>query len=124
DLQLDPHGLGKVDVAIEIDRNGKLTAALSFDSPQAAADLRGRAGELRQALEQAGFDVSENSLTFDAAGQGAGSGGREAGQQQDRAWNGRAFQRVQSSLDDADLTLATVPANPTRRTRSGVDIRI
>ncbi|MDO8297439.1 MAG: flagellar hook-length control protein FliK [Caulobacter sp.] len=121
DLELDPHGMGKVDVAIEIDRDGKLTAAMSFDSAQSAADLRGRSGELRLALEQAGFDVSEGGLTFDLANQ---DGGREAGQQQqDRAWTGRAFQRAQSGAEEADLTLAT-PSNPTRWTRSGVDIRI
>ena len=124
DLQLDPHGLGKVDVALEIDRNGKLTAALSFDSAQSAADLRGRAGELRLALEQAGFDIAEGGLTFDLAGQGAGFGGREAGQQQDRAWNGRAFQRAQTGAEEADLSLASTPSTSSRWTRSGVDIRI
>lgn len=123
DLQLDPAGMGKVDVAIEIDRTGKLTAAMSFDSAQSASDLRGRAGELRLALEQAGFDIAEGGLTFDLAGQGAGPGGREAGQQE-RAWNGRAFQRAQSGADDADLSLAATPSTPSRWTRSGVDIRI
>ena len=124
DLQLDPHGMGKVDVAIEIDRDGKLTAAMSFDSPQSAADLRGRAGELRLALEQAGFDIAEGGLTFDLSGQNAGFNGREASQQQDRAWTGRAFQRAQSGAEEADLSLAATPSTPSRWTRSGVDIRI
>lgn len=123
DLQLDPHGMGKVDVAIEIDRDGKLTAAMSFDSARSASDLRGRAGELRQALEQAGFDIAEGGLTFDLSDQGGGFGGREAGQQE-RAWNGRAFQRAQSGADDADQSLAAIPSIPSRWTRSGVDIRI
>jgi len=124
DIQLDPYGLGKVDVAIEIDRNGKLTAAMSFDSPQSAADLGNRAADLRLALEQAGFEVAEDGLTFDLAGQGAGFGGREAGQQQDRAWNGRAFQRAQSGADETDLSQTITPSPIDRRTRSGVDIRI
>ena len=124
DIQLDPYGLGKVDVAIEIDRNGKLTAAMSFDSPQSAADLGSRAADLRHALEQAGFDVADDGLTFDLAGQGAGFGGREAGQQQDRAWNGRAFQRAQAGAEEIDLSLTTAPSPTDRRTRSGVDIRI
>lgn len=123
DLQLDPLGMGKVDVAIEIDRDGKLTAAMSFDSARSASDLRGRAGELRLALEQAGFEVAEGGLTFDLSGQGPGLGGREAGQQE-RAWNGRAFQRAQSGADEADLSLAATPSTPSRWTRSGVDIRI
>ncbi len=124
DIQLDPHGLGKVDVAIEIDRHGKLTAAMSFDSPQSAADLGSRAADLRLALEQAGFDVADDGLTFDLTGQGAGFGGREAGQREDRAWNGRAFQRAQAGAEDADLSLTPTPSFTDRRTRSGVDIRI
>lgn len=125
DLELNPHGMGKVDVAIEIDRAGKLTAAMTFDTAQSAADLRGRATELRQALEQAGFSVSDGGLTFDMAGQGAGFGGRDAAQhQQDRAWNGRAFQRAQSGADEADLSLAGASPLSASRTRSGVDIRI
>lgn len=124
DLELNPRGMGRVDVAIEIDRDGRLTAAMSFDSAQSAADLRGRAGELRLALEQAGFDVSEGGLTFDLASGGAGPGGREAGQQQqDRAWTGRAFQRAQTGAEEIDLSLATPSTSP-RWTRSGVDIRI
>lgn len=122
DLELDPHGLGKVDVAIEIDRAGKMTAALTFDSAQSAADLRGRSGELRLALEQAGFDVSEGGLTFDLAGQGPGFGGREA-TQHERGWNGRAFQRAQSGAEEADAALAATTQPPTR-TGSGIDIRI
>lgn len=122
DLELAPQGLGKVDVAIEIGRDGKMTAALTFDSAQAAADLRGRSGELRLALERAGFDVSEGGLTFDLAGQGQGFGGREAAQREG-GWTGRAFQRAQSGADEADASLAAISQTPSR-TRSGVDIRI
>lgn len=125
DLELNPHGMGKVDVAIEIDKAGRLTAAMTFDTAQSATDLRGRAAELRQALEQAGFSVSDGGLTFDLAGQGAGFGGRGAAQQQqDRAWNGRAFQRAQSGADEADLALNGVSPPSASWTRSGVDIRI
>src|SRR5207247_1363006 len=44
DLQLDPLGLGKVDVRVEIGAGGKVSAAMSCDNPQAAAELRSRAG--------------------------------------------------------------------------------
>ncbi|MFZ4605570.1 MAG: flagellar hook-length control protein FliK [Caulobacter sp.] len=125
DLELNPHGMGKVDVAIEIDRAGRLTAAMTFDTAQSAADLRGRSAELRQALEQAGFSVSDGGLTFDTAGQNPGFGGRGAAQHhQDRAWHGRAFQRAQSGADEADLSRAGAPSPSASRTRSGVDIRI
>jgi flagellar hook-length control protein FliK len=69
DLQLDPLGLGKVDVSVEIAADGRLTAQLGFDSAQGLAELRGRAQELRQALEQAGFSLGDNGLSFDFSGQ-------------------------------------------------------
>ncbi|MFZ5668919.1 MAG: flagellar hook-length control protein FliK [Pseudomonadota bacterium] len=124
ELQLDPAGLGKVDVSIEIDRDGRLSAALTFESSHAAADLRGRAADLRQALESAGFDLSEGGLTFDLADQGAS--GRDAGQRrQDQAWTARVFRDVQGGLEAADTALAAAVAALSRRdSLSGVDIRI
>lgn len=122
DLQLDPHGLGKVDVSVEINADGRLTANLTFDSAATASDLKGRSAELRAALEQAGFDVSDNGLSFDMASQnGSGFGGRET-DEQPRAWSGRAFQQAQSSLDEAD-TLAALSSR-SRAAAGGVDVRI
>ena len=123
ELELDPAGLGRVDVSVEIAADGRLRATMAFDSPQAAADLRGRAGELRQMLEQAGFDLSEGALSFDLAGQGGGWTGREAADQ-DRAWSGRAFRALQQGLDDADAALAASLSDYSRPPAGGVDIRI
>lgn len=120
DVQLDPLGLGKVDVSIEINADGRLTASLSFDSSQTAADLRGRAGELRQALEEAGFDVADGGLSFDMNDPG-GSGGREA-REPLAAWSSRAFQTAQSGLEQADALAAR--STWSRTPSGGVDIRI
>jgi flagellar hook-length control protein FliK len=120
DVQLDPLGLGKVDVSIEINADGRLTAALSFDSSQTAAELRGRAGELRQALEAAGFDLAEGGLSFDMNNPG-GSGGREA-RESLAAWSSRAFQTAQTGLEQADALVAR--SNWSRTPSGGVDIRI
>ena len=45
---------------------------MSFDNPVAAAEMRSRAGELRSALEQAGFDLGKGGLSFDFSGQNPG----------------------------------------------------
>ncbi len=120
DVQLDPLGLGKVDISIEINADGRLSASLSFDSAQTAADLRSRAGELRQALENAGFDLADGGLSFDMNNPG-GSGGREA-RETLAAWSGRAFETARSSLEQAE---AAAVRSPWSRTPSGgVDIRI
>ncbi len=126
DLELNPGGLGKVDVRLEIGANGQLTAAMTFDNPQAAADLRARASELQRALEQAGFDLS-GGLTFDVAG--------DRGQQQRQAWqdqtenNGQAFrgQAFRAALDTAgDAADAAVQGalRLRRGVSAGLDLRI
>jgi hypothetical protein len=120
DVQLDPLGLGKVDVSIEINADGRLSASLSFDSAQTAADLRSRAGELRQALEKAGFDLADGGLSFDMNNPG-GSGGRET-RETLAAWSSRAFQTARSGLEQADA-LAARPIS-SRTPSGGVDIRI
>lgn len=121
DLQLDPLGLGKVDVSVEINADGRLTAALSFETAQAADALRGRATELRQALEKAGFDLTDSSLSFDMNNQGGGAQRQQDGERF-AAWSSRAFQSVQSGLDQADALLAA--ATYARSPNGGVDIRI
>ncbi len=125
DVQLDPLGLGMVDVRVEIGAHGKMTAALSFENPQAAQELKSRAGELQKALELAGFDLS-GGMSFDVAGdQGRpspgfmGDGGREAGS----AFRGRAFRAALDTAGEADLA-ASRPLTLRRGVNAGLDVRI
>ena len=126
DIELNPHGLGKVDVRIEIGAHGRVTAGMTFDNPQAAADVKARAAELQQTLERAGFDMS-GGLSFDVASD------RGQQQQQNQAWQdqtemGRAFQgrAFRAALDTADA--ADTPNQGALRLRRGVsaglDVRI
>jgi flagellar hook-length control protein FliK len=126
DVQLDPAGLGKVDVRIAIGADGRMSAAMSFDTPQAAAELKARAGELHQAMAQAGFDLT-GGMSFDVAsdpGQGQGQGNQAQTQDQQTntgaAFRGRAFQTALDTSADA-----VPPQFMRRRTAlAGVDIRI
>jgi flagellar hook-length control protein FliK len=124
EMELDPAGLGRVDVRLEISAQGRLTAAMAFDNPQSAQELRSRSNELARALEQAGFDVSDG-LFFDVADQSGNSGQNGGGQ--DRAnespFRGRAFQAALATAAGADLA-PTVGLNLARARASGVDIRI
>ncbi len=123
DIQLTPEGLGKVDVRVDIDAQGRLTAAMAFDTPQAASEMRGRSGELVRALEQAGFDMS-GGLSFSSP-QDQGGGGRFAGQTLDReAWQDRAFQNAMGVADEADAAVTTARAYQPRLSATGVDVRI
>lgn len=123
DIQLTPEGLGKVDVRVDIDAQGRLTAAMAFDNPQAAHELRARSGELLRALEQAGFDMS-GGLSFSSP-QDQGSGGRFADQAPDpETWQGRAFQNAMGVADEADAALAAARTYQPRLSATGVDVRI
>ena len=74
---------------------------MSFDTPQAAAELKARSGELQQALEQSGFDLS-GGMSFDVAGD-RGQGGQAQNQQPEAgaAFRGRAFQAALDTTADA-----------------------
>ncbi|MBP6878197.1 MAG: flagellar hook-length control protein FliK [Phenylobacterium sp.] len=125
DVELTPAGLGHVSVSVEIAASGKMTAAMSFDSPQAAAEVRARSHELQRALEQAGFDLA-GGLSFDVNGE-RGNDGRGLAQQQqhnDGASRGRAFQAVLGTAGEAAETAASAALQYARRSATGVDIRI
>ena len=54
-------------MSIEIDRQGKMSAALAFERPESAAELGARSGELQAELKAAGFDLSAGALTLSVA---------------------------------------------------------
>jgi flagellar hook-length control protein FliK len=115
DIELNPHDLGKIDVRLDIDAEGRLAARLAFDNPAAAADLRGRVDDLRRDLEQAGFQLSEDAFSFaDREGarerrEGAGDGSLGS------------FARSAEVSEDADAA-----AQPALRVmaRLGLDVRV
>lgn len=126
DVELNPADLGRVDVRIEIGAHGRMTATMSFENPQAAAELRSRADELQKSLEQAGFDIS-GGLKFDVAndqrqasqGQPDQSASANGGQAR-----GRAFQAALDTADDSASAALTSALAYRSRPATGVDIRI
>jgi hypothetical protein len=124
ELALDPAGLGGVQVSLEINARGELAAHMSFDRPEAAAELRSRAQELHRALEQAGFELGQDALSFEHGGQRefAGRDGQAQNERQG-AHHARAFEAALHNAELADF----LPAGPHRllsRARSGVDLTI
>lgn len=125
DVELDPLGLGKVDVRIEIGAHGRITAAMTFENPQAAQDVKARATELQRMLEQAGFDLT-GGMTFDVAGD---RGQRQGQAWQDQAETGHAFrgQAFRAALDTAGDAAASANLGALRLRRGvnlGVDLKI
>lgn len=126
DVELDPHGLGKVDVRVEIGAHGRITAAMTFDNPQAAQDVKARAAELQRALEQAGFDLSGGALSFDVAqdhGRGQGRAWQDQGEGS-TAFRGQAFRAALETAGDAAEAANQGALRLRRGVNSGLDLRI
>ncbi|MFB7880570.1 flagellar hook-length control protein FliK [Brevundimonas diminuta] len=98
DMALTPEGLGRVDVSLEIESDGQVTARLAFDNPAAAADLRARADELRRQLLDAGLQLSRDDLEFAERDPSSGFGGGAFERQPDR----RAFSDAVRLAAEAD----------------------
>lgn len=116
DMVLTPEDLGRVDVRMEVDSDGQLTARLAFDNPAAAAELRGRADELRRQLEASGFQMSDSSLEFAER-----DGGRR---DQPFDQRGRAFAGAGQLADAADTLSAPPRWTALSLTPEGVDMKV
>ncbi|WP_293680020.1 flagellar hook-length control protein FliK [uncultured Phenylobacterium sp.] len=122
DIELTPHGLGQVNVRVEISAHGQISAALTFDNPQAAQDLRARAADLQRTLEQAGFDLS-GGLAFDVAdGREQQQRNRQDHAEPNYAGRGKAFQAAVDTVEAADPGARRLSLR--RGVRDGVDVRV
>ncbi|WP_324799533.1 flagellar hook-length control protein FliK [Brevundimonas sp.] len=120
EIALRPDELGRVDVKLDIDSEGRLAARLAFDNPAAATDLRGRTDELRRQLEAAGFQLADDAFEFAErdSGSSAFDRGQDARHGQNRAFAAAA--RLNAEIDLAQppqwLALSLSP--------SGVDMKV
>jgi Meckel syndrome type 1 protein len=124
DLTLHPDGLGDVQVKVSVDRNGAVTAHMTFSNPQAAADLGAQVGDLKQALAQAGFSVADNGLSFNLGGQGQSGAGQNAWSEGPPPVYGRAFQGALDSSEDLLASVNQAAIRLQNPSAAGLDIRI
>ena len=118
EIRLDPAELGRIDVRIDVDRNGQVTSHLTVEKPETLSMLRQDAPQLQRALDDAGFKTGDSGLQFSLRDQS--SSGQNSGNE-----SGRNAQRLVISEDD------TMPAAAAGRSygrmlgsSSGVDIRV
>lgn len=117
EMVLTPESLGRVDVSLDIDADGRLAARLAFDNPVAATDLRGRVDELRRQLEDAGFQLDQDAFQF---AERDASAGQDFDRGRDRALSFARGRRVDASADVAPPG-AWVSLSLTPR---GVDLKV
>jgi flagellar hook-length control protein FliK len=119
EIRLDPPELGRIDVRLDVDRDGHVTSRVTVEKPETLDLLQRDAPQLERALQDAGLKTSDNGLQFQLRDQGAGS--------QNQAWsgNGRA-DTARIVVPDPDLPKAAVQASygGTLRLGGGIDIRV
>jgi len=84
-IQLKPAELGRIDVQMEVGHDGRVTAVVTADNKSTLDLLQKDSRELQQALQQAGLQADEDSLSFNLREQGdgnqmAGSSGNDDGE--------------------------------------------
>ena len=77
EIRLDPAELGRIDVRIDVDRNGQVTSHLTVEKPETLAMLRQDAPQLQRALNDAGLKTGDGGLQFSLRDQSS-SGHRTA----------------------------------------------
>ncbi|QOG19716.1 MULTISPECIES: flagellar hook-length control protein FliK [Bradyrhizobium] len=120
DISLDPVELGRIDVRINVDRNGQVTSHLTVEKPETLAMLKQDAPQLQRALDDAGFKTGSNGLSFSLRDQN--SSGQQSGQNNDNGGNARRL----IISEDESVTAAPVGRGYGRMlgSSSGVDIRV
>jgi flagellar hook-length control protein FliK len=117
EIRLDPAELGRIDVRIDIDRNGQVTSHLTVEKPETLSLLRHDAPQLQRALNDAGLSTGSGDLQFSLRDQS--SSGQNNGNQQ----NPNA-QRLIVSEDTIPAAAAGRSYGRMLGASGGVDIRV
>lgn len=118
EIRLDPAELGRIDVRLDVDRQGQVTSHLTVEKPETLAMLRQDAPQLQRALQDAGLKTSDGGLQFSLRDQS--SSGQNA-----RDDNGRHAQHLIVTEDDiAPAATAGRSYGRMLGSSSGLDIRV
>ena len=118
EIRLDPAELGRIDVRIDVDRNGQVTSHLTVEKPETLSMLRQDAPQLQRALDDAGLKTGDSGLQFSLRDQSSSG-------QNDGSGSGRNAHRL--IVSEEDSTPAVVAGRSYGRmlgSSSGVDIRV
>lgn len=79
DIRLDPAEMGRIDVRMEVKKDGNVAAHLVVDRPETLDLLQRDSRALQQALNDAGLQANADSLDFSLRDQNAGGDARGLG---------------------------------------------
>ena len=114
EIRLDPVELGKLDISMSVDHDGRVQAVVRAERPETLDMLQRDARLLESQLRQSGLNVDSNSLSFSLGG---GNNQRSG-----FAGAGQPFANVLEGTPEAEVNAATTTTIV--NVRDGVDIRI
>jgi flagellar hook-length control protein FliK len=117
EIRLDPPELGRIDVRLDVDRQGNVTSHLIVEKASTLDFLRRDAQQLERALQDAGLKTSDNSLQFSLRDQ----------QQQSNQQADHEPPRPKLLVADEETTVAEAAGRTYGRMiglRGGLDIRV
>lgn len=111
-IHLMPEELGRVDIDLEIDSDGKVRASIRAERPEALDLLSRDARHLERALHDAGFKTDQGGLEFSLAGNGSDqdSGSHAGSAFSDMLGNGGQDGRQATATASADVAAQPVAA--------------
>jgi flagellar hook-length control protein FliK len=118
EIRLDPADLGRIDVRIDVDRNGQVTSHLTVERPETLSMLRQDANQLQRALDNAGLSTGNNGLQFSLRDQSS-QGQNDRGQS-----NPNAHRLIVGEEDSVPALVAGRSYGRTLGASAGVDIRV
>ncbi len=116
DIRLDPPELGRIDVRMEVRKDGHVVAHMTVDRPETLDLLQRDARALQQALNNAGLQADNDSLNFSLRDQSEESGSRDFAN--GGGGSGAPGDEIDGETPPAPIYNVNLAAN------GGVDIRV
>jgi flagellar hook-length control protein FliK len=118
DIRLDPPELGRIEVRLGVDSDGRVTSHVTVDRADTLQLLQDQQPQLQQALDQAGLKTADNGLQFTLRDQSFAG-------QQNNGGNGTQQNTPQLVIPDADLpTVQSAQIYNRLGLGTGVDISV
>ena len=121
DIRLDPPELGRIEVRLNVSREGQVMAHLVVERAETLDLLQRDARQLERALQDAGLNTSEEDMKFSLKDQGLAQGDDDNFDTEDET---SARDASEANDDLALITDDTMPPPTRYLATSGLDIRI
>jgi flagellar hook-length control protein FliK len=118
DIRLDPAEMGRIDVRMEVKKDGNVAAHMIVERPETLDLLRRDATALQQALNDAGLQADADSLNFSLRDDNGGSNGQNFSAQ---AQNSSGLSNFSTASDEPVLSPVY---NINLSANGGIDIRV